>query len=153
MNVLPILTNILASYISTFQRNFNFIYLFIFSKMLGSNSTTQSLNLGLTRQVFYYCATSTFQMFYAWFFLYSIPICQGNFFKYFWQFFSLYASSDSTTQSLNQGILKGEVSLYRWPPVWLVWNQLYDNWQFLFAKRINPNQSNRRTMVLWYFPL
>ncbi len=31
-----------------------------------------------------------------------------------------------------QVILKGEVSLYCWPPVWLVWNQLYDNWQFLF---------------------
>jgi len=28
----------------------------------------------------------------------------------------------------QQGILKGEVSLYHWPPVWLVWNQLYDNW-------------------------
>ncbi len=42
------------------------------------------------------------------------------------------------------GILKGEVSLYRWPPVWLVWNQLYDNWQFLFlfAKQTDPNQSN-----------
>ncbi len=26
----------------------------------------------------------------------------------------------------NQGILKGEVSLYCWPPVWLIWNQLYD---------------------------
>ncbi len=33
---------------------------------------------------------------------------------------------------LSQGILKEEVSLYHWPPVWLVWNQLYDNWQFLF---------------------
>jgi len=32
--------------------------------------------------------------------------------------------------SIHQGILKGEVSLYHWPPVWLVWNQLYDNWQF-----------------------
>ncbi len=32
----------------------------------------------------------------------------------------------------DQGILKGEVPLYHWPPVWLVWNQLYDNWQFLF---------------------
>jgi hypothetical protein len=54
-----------------------------------------------------------------------------------------------------QGILKGEVSLYRWPPVWLVWNQLYDNWQllFLFAKQTNPNQSNRRSMVQWYSPL
>jgi hypothetical protein len=28
-----------------------------------------------------------------------------------------------------------------WPPVWLAWNQLYDNWQFLFlfAKQTNPN--------------
>ncbi len=50
---------------------------------------------------------------------------------------------------------KGEVSLYCWPPVWLVWNQLYDNWQFLFLfeKQIIPNQLNRRSMVLWYFPL
>jgi hypothetical protein len=33
--------------------------------------------------------------------------------------------------TVNQGILKGDV--------WLVWNQLYDNWQFvfLFAKRLN----------------
>ncbi len=55
----------------------------------------------------------------------------------------------------NQGILKGEVSLYRWPPVWLVWNQLYDNWifLFLFAKQTYPNQSNRRSAVQWYFPL
>ncbi len=54
-----------------------------------------------------------------------------------------------------QGILKGGVWLYYWPPVWLVRNQLYDNWQFLFlfAKQTNPNQSNRRSMVLWYFPL
>jgi hypothetical protein len=55
----------------------------------------------------------------------------------------------------NQGILKGEVSLYHWPPVWLVWNQLYENWQFLFlfAKQTNPNQSNGRSTVQWYFPL
>jgi hypothetical protein len=34
---------------------------------------------------------------------------------------------------LEQGILKGEVSLYSWPPVWQVWNQLYDYWQiFVF---------------------
>ncbi len=33
---------------------------------------------------------------------------------------------------LRQGILKVKVSLYHWPPVWLVWNQLYDNWQFMF---------------------
>ncbi len=55
----------------------------------------------------------------------------------------------------NQGILKGEVSLYYWPPVWLVWNQLYDDGQFWFllAKQTNPNQSNRRSMVQWYFSL
>ncbi len=55
----------------------------------------------------------------------------------------------------NQGILKGEVSLYWWPPVRLICNQLYDYWQFLFlfAKQTNPNQSNRRSIVQWYFPL
>jgi hypothetical protein len=49
----------------------------------------------------------------------------------------------------NQGKLKGEVSLYHWPPVWLVWNQLYDYCQFLFlfAKQTNPNQSNKRSTV------
>ncbi len=31
-----------------------------------------------------------------------------------------------------QWILKGEVSLYRWPSVWLVWNQLHHCWQFCF---------------------
>ncbi len=55
----------------------------------------------------------------------------------------------------RQGILKGEVSLYCWPPVCLVWNQLYDYWKFLFlsVKQTNPNQSNRRSTVQWYFPL
>jgi hypothetical protein len=55
----------------------------------------------------------------------------------------------------DQGILKGEVSLYHRPPVWLIWNQLYDNWQFLFlfAKQSNLTRSNRRSMVQWYFPL
>jgi hypothetical protein len=32
----------------------------------------------------------------------------------------------------HQGILNGEVSLYYWPPVWLVLIKLYDNWHFLF---------------------
>jgi hypothetical protein len=56
--------------------------------------------------------------------------------------------------TLDPGNTKGEVSLYCWPPVWLVWNWLYDYWQFLFlfAKQTNPNQSNRRSMVQWYFP-
>ncbi len=35
-------------------------------------------------------------------------------------------------ECLYQGILKGEITLYHWPPDWLVWNYLYDNWQFLF---------------------
>ncbi len=53
---------------------------------------------------------------------------------------------------INQGILKGTVSLYRWPPVWLVWNQLHDNWHFLFlfAKQTYLSQSNRRSTVQWY---
>jgi hypothetical protein len=37
---------------------------------------------------------------------------------------------------MYQGILKREVSLYHWPPVWLVWNQLYDNWQFFLQNRL-----------------
>ncbi len=55
----------------------------------------------------------------------------------------------------RQETLKGEESLYCWPPVWLVLNQLYDNWQFLFlfAKQTNPNRSNRRSTVQRYFPL
>ncbi len=55
----------------------------------------------------------------------------------------------------HQGILKWEVSLYHWPPVRVVWNQLYDYWLFwfLFTKQTNPNQSNRRSMVQWYFPV
>ncbi len=38
----------------------------------------------------------------------------------------------------GQGILTGGVSLYCWPPVWLVWNQLYGNlqWFFYFQKRL-----------------
>jgi hypothetical protein len=54
-----------------------------------------------------------------------------------------------------QGILKGEVWLYCWPPVKLVWNQLYDNLQFLFlfAKQAYQKKSKRRSMVQRYFPL
>ncbi len=63
--------------------------------------------------------------------------------------------SQHNNSKFEQRILKGEVSLYCWPPVRMVWNQLYDNWQFLFlfAKQTNLNQSNRRSMVQWYFPL
>ncbi len=40
--------------------------------------------------------------------------------------------SSKVLQGSNQGILKGDLSLYHWPPVWLVLNQLYDYWNFLF---------------------
>ncbi len=62
--------------------------------------------------------------------------------------------SQHSSDGFDQGILKWEVSLYCWPPVWLGWSLLYDNWQFLFlfAKQTNPNQSNRRSMVQWHFP-
>ncbi len=54
-----------------------------------------------------------------------------------------------------QGILKVEVSLYRWPPVWLVWISLFCIWKQKLSVVIQliPNQSNRRSMVQWYFPL
>ncbi len=58
-------------------------------------------------------------------------------------------ANDRSKYNLTLGILKGEVSLYHLPPVCLVWNQLYDNCQFLFlfAKQTNTNQLNRRSMV------
>ncbi len=67
---------------------------------------------------------------------------------------NMHSPDIACTTAFDQGILKGEVSLYHWPPVWLVWNQLYDNRQFLFlfAKQTYLNQSNRRSMVQWYFP-
>ncbi len=85
-----------------------------------------------------------------------------------WHYFGMWVRHEPKTEEyfgtqhftvksrpLNQGTLKGEVSLYCWPPVWLVWNQLYDNWHFLFwfAKQTNPNRSNRRSTVQWYFPV
>jgi hypothetical protein len=47
------------------------------------------------------------------------------------------------------GILKGEVSMYHGPPVWLVRNQLYDNWQFLF-KLQNRLIQKSQTGGQWY---
>ncbi len=57
-------------------------------------------------------------------------------------------------EPLNQGILKGDVSLYCWPPVWLVWMSLFCKWKQKLSVVIQliPNQSNRRSMVQWYFP-
>jgi len=43
-------------------------------------------------------------------------------------------------RSLWQGILKGEVSLYPWSPVWLFRNQLFDSWQF-FVFICKPDKS------------
>jgi hypothetical protein len=36
--------------------------------------------------------------------------------------------------SSDQGILKGEISLYHWPPVWLVRNQLYKQKFFIYLQ-------------------
>jgi hypothetical protein len=54
-----------------------------------------------------------------------------------------------------QGILKGKDHctidlLFDWFGISCVTT---DNFSFLFAKQTNPNQSNRRSMVQWYFPL
>ncbi len=46
-------------------------------------------------------------------------------------------------QWLEQGILKGEVSMYSWPPVWLVWNQLYDYCNFCFYLQNRLLQTNQ----------
>ncbi len=55
----------------------------------------------------------------------------------------------------NQGILKGESITVPLTSCLTdlesaVWNC---NFLFLFAIQTNPNQSNRRSMVQWYFPL
>ncbi len=52
-----------------------------------------------------------------------------------------------------RGILKGEVSLYHWPPVWLVCNQLYDNGQFLFlfAKQTNRIIFKNFFLLVYFF--
>jgi hypothetical protein len=42
-----------------------------------------------------------------------------------------------------------EVSLYRWPPVWLVWNHLHDNWQFCFYLQNRLIQTSQ-TGGHWY---
>jgi hypothetical protein len=48
------------------------------------------------------------------------------------------------------GNTKGEVSLYHWPPVWLVWNQLYDYWQVLFIYLQNRLIQTSQTGGQWY---
>jgi hypothetical protein len=50
----------------------------------------------------------------------------------------------------SQGILKGEVSLYHWPPVWLVCKYKQ---KLSVVIQLIPIQSNRRSVVQWYSPL
>ncbi len=56
--------------------------------------------------------------------------------------------------TFNQGILKEEVSLYCWPPVWLVWITLFCKYKQKLSVVIQLilNQSNRRSMVQWQSP-
>ncbi len=61
----------------------------------------------------------------------AVPIVANVNFLALWNLYDnkiFGSSSVSRRSALHQGILKGEVSLYHWPPVWLVWNQLYDDW-------------------------
>ncbi len=51
-------------------------------------------------------------------------------------------------QTREYWILKGEVSLYHWPPVWLVCNQLYDNWQCFYLQ--NRLIQTSQTGGQWY---
>ncbi len=54
----------------------------------------------------------------------------------------VYIYSWRLSKGFVQGILKGEVSLCRWPPVWLVWNQLYENWKFYLQNRLVKQEVN-----------
>ncbi len=58
-----------------------------------------------------------------------------------------------TLSRLRQGILKGKVSLYHWPPVWPVWISLFCKKKMSVIIQLIPNQSNRRSPVQWCFPL
>ncbi len=104
-------------------------------RLLCTSNSVQTINLNIMGWMFYHCAIQSMRQ-----------ICY---------LFNRTMKYVAVCEPLNQWILKGEVSLYHWPPVWLVWNQLYDNWQFLFlfTKQTNPNQSNRRSTVKWYVPL
>ncbi len=61
----------------------------------------------------------------------------------------VFRTCSSMMAYLRQGILKGEVSLYCWPPVWLVWNQLYNNWQFFIYLQNRLIQTSK-TGGQWY---
>ena len=42
---------------------------------------------------------------------------------------TLLLNSFAVKYCIGQGILKGEILLYRWPPVWLVWISLFCKWK------------------------
>ena len=50
--------------------------------------------------------------------------------------------------------VRGNITV-NWPPVWLVrtWPNSKSVYSFNSTKQQNPNQSNRRSAVKWYFPL
>ncbi len=68
-----------------------------------------------------------------------------------WEFSGFFFRSQPLSKATTfaaSGNTKGVVSLYHWPPIWLVWNQLYGNCPFLFllTKQNNPNQTGGQ----WY---
>jgi len=57
--------------------------------------------------------------------------------------------------TIFQGTLKGEVSLYRWPPVWPVRISLFckQKQKLSIVIQLIPNLSNKRSTAECYFPL
>jgi hypothetical protein len=63
------------------------------------------------------------------------------------QYFSPFSLS-RLGSSPQPGNTKGEVSLYHWPPVWLVWISLFCKYkQLSVVIQLIPNKSNRRSTV------
>ncbi len=70
-----------------------------------------------------------------------LPLTMNNFGSFSW--LTTFSPEDippfkilfRKTDWLHQGILKGEVSLYHWPPVWLVWISLFCKWKTKFVSR------------------
>jgi len=51
--------------------------------------------------------------------------------------------TDDGAKKLEQGLLKGEVSLYSWPPVWLVWISPFCKWNQYFRLSYNWFQTSQ----------
>ncbi len=103
--------------------------------------------------------------------IYSVKSCKSiseeNPLNIFWQIFSLllvdkpFHCTGENSSSLWNGLAYKNIYEieYRFGNHKISYNhlkltQLYDNWPFskFFSKQTNPNQSNRRPMVQWYFP-